>query len=202
MNKWGMKGIVLGLCLSMMAPMAVAMVPGISVEATEGGANAGSGTTGGSQNTGSTELDEAALLKKAKTDARKELNDYKRLIDPDGKYTDKLNEKINKAMTQINSMDTATGVTNYVSKAKAQMDAVVNPPKDDSKDDKDDKDDNTTVPVNADHFLTVGGNWVTPVANAGTTGEHRTSDREYGKDQCNEGCGDSGAQYGHCYLAL
>ena len=162
-----MKGIVLGLCLSMMAPMAVAMVPGISVEATEGGANAGSGTTGGSQNTGSTELDEAALLKKAKTDARKELNDYKRLIDPDGKYTDKLNEKINKAMTQINSMDTATGVTNYVSKAKAQMDAVVNPPKDDSKDDKDDKDDDTTVPVNADHFLTVGGNWVTPVANAG-----------------------------------
>lgn len=162
-----MKGIVLGLCLSMMAPMAVAMVPGISVEATEGGANAGSGTTGGSQNTGSTELDEAALLKKAKTDARKELNDYKRLIDPDGKYTDKLNEKINKAMTQINSMDTATGVTNYVSKAKAQMDAVVNPPKDDSKDDKEDKDDDTTVPVNADHFLTVGGNWVTPVANAG-----------------------------------
>ena len=30
-----MKGIVLGLCLSMMAPMAVAMVPGISVEAEE-----------------------------------------------------------------------------------------------------------------------------------------------------------------------
>lgn len=28
MNKWGMKGIVLGLCLSMMVPMAVAMVPG------------------------------------------------------------------------------------------------------------------------------------------------------------------------------
>ena len=35
MNKWGMKGIVLGLCLSMMVPMAVAMVPGISVEAAE-----------------------------------------------------------------------------------------------------------------------------------------------------------------------
>ncbi len=36
MNKWGMKGIVLGLCLSMMAPMAVAMVPGMSVEAEDG----------------------------------------------------------------------------------------------------------------------------------------------------------------------
>lgn len=147
MNKWGMKGIVLGLCLSMMAPMAVAMVPGISVEAGE--------------------PDDAKLLAKAKVDAPKELADYKRLIDPDNKYASKLDEIITKALAQIDNMTTATGVTNYVSKAKAQMDAVVNPPKDDSKDDKDDKDDNTTVPVNADHFLTVGGNWVTPVANAG-----------------------------------
>ena len=46
MNKWGMKGIVLGLCLSMMVPMAVAMVPGISVEAAE--------------------IDETKLLEKAK----------------------------------------------------------------------------------------------------------------------------------------
>lgn len=145
-----MKGIVLGLCLSMMAPMAVAMVPGISVEAGE--------------------PDDAKLLAKAKVDAPKELADYKRLIDPDNKYASKLDEIITKALAQIDNMTTATGVTNYVSKAKAQMDAVVNPPKDDSKDDKDDKDDkdnDTTVPVNADHFLTVGGNWVTPVANAG-----------------------------------
>lgn len=150
MNKWGMKGIVLGLCLSMMAPMAVAMVPGISVEAGE--------------------PDDAKLLAKAKVDAPKELADYKRLIDPDNKYASKLDEIITKALAQIDNMTTATGVTNYVSKAKAQMDAVVNPPKDDSKDDKDDKDDkdnDTTVPVNADHFLTVGGNWMTPVANAG-----------------------------------
>lgn len=147
MNKWGMKGIVLGLCLSMMAPMAVAMVPGMSVEAGE--------------------TDDAKLLAKAKADAPKELADYKRLIDPDNKYASKLDEIITKALAQIDNMNTATGVTNYVSKAKAQMDAVVNPPKDDSKDDKDDKDNDTTVPVNADHFLTVGGNWVTPVANAG-----------------------------------
>ena len=146
MNKWGMKGIVLGLCLSMMAPMAVAMVPGMSVEAGE--------------------TDDAKLLAKAKADAPKELADYKRLIDPDNKYASKLDEIITKARAQIDNMTTATGVTNYVSKAKAQMDAVVNPPKDDSKDDKDD-DDDTPVPVNADHFLTVGGNWVTPVANAG-----------------------------------
>ena len=60
MNKWGMKGIVLGLCLSMMAPMAVAMVPGMSVEAAP---------TGGTPST------EDELLKKAKEDAPKELAD-------------------------------------------------------------------------------------------------------------------------------
>ena len=155
MNKWGMKGIVLGLCLSMMAPMAVAMVPGISVEA------AATGTPAVSTQT------KQDLLDKAIGDASDDLADYKTLIDPDNKYTKKLDEIITKAKDQIKKMNTVTGITNYVSKAKAQMDAVVNPPKDDSKDDKDDKDNDTTVPVNADHFLTVGGNWVTPVANAG-----------------------------------
>ncbi len=149
-----MKGIVLGLCLSMMAPMAVAMVPGMSVEAEETGTPAGSTQT------------KQDLLVKARGDASDDLADYKTLIDPDNKYTKKLDEIITKAKDQIEKMNTVTGVTNYVSKAKAQMDAVVNPPKDDSKDDKDD-DDDTPVPVNADHFLTVGGNWVTPVANAG-----------------------------------
>ena len=76
MNKWGMKGIVLGLCLSMMAPMAVAMVPGISVEAAP---------------------TEDELLKKAREDAPKELADYKRLIDPDNKYANKLDEITTKA---------------------------------------------------------------------------------------------------------
>ena len=149
-----MKGIVLGLCLSMMAPMAMAMVPGMSVEAEETGTPAGSTQT------------KQDLLDKAIDDASDDLADYKTLIDPDNKYTKKLDEIITKAKDQIKNMNTVTGITNYVSKAKAQMDAVVNPPKDDSKDDKDDKDD-TPVPVNADHFLTVGGNWVTPVANAG-----------------------------------
>ena len=149
-----MKGIVLGLCLSMMVPMAVAMVPGISVEAEESGTPAGSTQT------------KQDLLNKAIGDASDDLADYKTLIDPDNKYTKKLDEIITKALAQTDNMTTATGVTNYVSKAKAQMDAIINPPKDDSKDDKDD-DDDTPVPVNADHFLTVGGNWVTPVANAG-----------------------------------
>jgi len=147
MNKWGMKGIMLGLCLSMMAPT---VLPGLTM-------------TASATNEKEDQTDEE-LLAKAKTDAQKELNDYRRLIDPNNKYTAKLNEKITKALAQINSMESVTGVTNYVSKTKTEMDNIVNPKKDDS---KDDKDDDTTVPANADHFLTVGGDWVTPVANAG-----------------------------------
>lgn len=89
MNKWGMKGIVLGLCLSMMAPMAVAMVPGISVEAEETGKPAGSTPT------------KQDLLDKAIGDASDDLADYKTLIDPDNKYTKKLDEIITKAKDQI-----------------------------------------------------------------------------------------------------
>ena len=58
------------------------------------------------------------LLNKAIGDASDDLADYKTLIDQDNKYTKKLDEIITKAKDQIKKMTTATGVTNYVSKAK------------------------------------------------------------------------------------
>lgn len=155
MNKWGMKGIVLGLCLSMMAPMAVAMVPGISVEA-------------------------AAAEDELKADIKEkaaELRAYKISLKPNANQTARIDALLQEAYKEIGyTSDDTISVNKYKSKqelaayiavVKDEMNNIVNPPKDDSKDDKDDKDDNTTVPVNADHFLTVGGNWVTPVANAG-----------------------------------
>lgn len=154
MNKWGMKGIVLGLCLSMMAPMAVAMVPGISVEAAP-----------------EDEL-KADIKEKAA-----ELRAYKISLKPNANQTARIDALLQEAYKEIGyTSDDTISVNKYKSKqelaayiavVKDEMNNIVNPPKDDSKDDKDDKDDNTTVPVNADHFLTVGGNWVTPVANAG-----------------------------------
>lgn len=162
MNKWGMKGIVLGLCLSMMAPMAVAMVPGISVEAAV------------------TEIEttEQDIKEKAA-----ELKAYKISLKPNANQTARIDALLQEAYKKIGYDDlTSKGKTDnceykskqelaaYIAVVKDEMNNIVNPPKDDSKDDKDDKDDkdnDTTVPVNADHFLTVGGNWVTPVANAG-----------------------------------
>lgn len=157
MNKWGMKGIVLGLCLSMMAPMAVAMVPGISVEATA-----------------ATEIETTDQDIKEKA---AELKAYKISLKPNANQTARIDALLQEVYKKIGYDDlTSKGnkdnceykskqeLAAYIAVKKDEMNNIVNPPKDDS---KDDKDNDTTVPVNADHFLTVGGNWVTPVANAG-----------------------------------
>ena len=164
-----MKGIVLGLCLSMMAPMAVAMVPGISVEAE-------SGKPSDDSKTESIEPTEEDIKEKAA-----ELRAYKISLKPNSNQAARIDALLKDAYKLIGYKEDNTGDANeckknykskqelaaYIAVVKDEMNNIVNPPKDDSKDDKDDKDDNTTVPVNADHFLTVGGNWVTPVANAG-----------------------------------
>ena len=161
MNKWGMKGIVLGLCLSMMAPMAVAMVPGMSVEAAPA-----SGTPSAED-----EL-KADIKEKAA-----ELRAYKISLKPNANQTARIDALLQEAYKEIgyisddnipiNKYKSKQELAAYIAVVKDEMNNIVNPPKDDSKDDKDNKDGDTTVPVNADHFLTVGGNWVTPVANAG-----------------------------------
>ena len=165
MNKWGMKGIVLGLCLSMMAPMAVAMVPGMSVEAEDPASSA------------DTELKDADIKEKAA-----DLKAYKISLKPNANQTARIDALLQEAYKNIGYEDNNSGGTAdknkceykskqelaaYIAVVKDEINNIVNPPKDDSKDDKDDKDNDTTVPVNVDHFLTVGGNWVTPVANAG-----------------------------------
>ena len=169
MNKWGMKGIVLGLCLSMMAPMAVAMVPEMSVKAENG-------KTANDSKTESIEPTEEDIKEKAA-----ELRAYKISLKPNANQTariDALLQEVYKAIGYASdgpiSVDACKKnykskqeLAAYIAVVKDEMNNIVNPPKDDNKDNKDNKDGDTTVPVNADHFLTVGGNWVTPVANAG-----------------------------------
>ena len=143
--------------------MAVAMVLGMSVEAEDP-----AGST-------DTELKDADIKEKAA-----ELKAHKISLKPNANQTARIDALLQEAYKAI-GYDDSTSKGNkdncsykskqelaaYITVVKDEMNNIVNPPKDDSKDDKDDKDDNTTVPVNADHFLTVGGNWVTPVANAG-----------------------------------
>lgn len=138
------KGIAMGLCLAMLVPSAAVMMPGVEVEATT-----------------NTE-DKKETVDDAITSVQTELNDYKIIIDPENKYSDKLTSVINNAITRMKGLQTPEGVHEYASRVKADMNNVVNPPAD-----NDDDDDDEDPPVNPDHFLMVGGSWVTPVANAG-----------------------------------
>lgn len=140
------KGIVTVLCVAMLMPSAAFAEP-----------------AGGSSEGAAVSKTDEELLEEAKTDAKNALSDYKVFLDPDQDESKRLDEIIQKASAKIDAMTTSSGVTDYLTKAKADMLNVTNP----SSEDDDDEEEDEEVPVDADHFLMVGGNWVTPVASAG-----------------------------------
>lgn len=144
------KGIAVGLCMAMLAPAAAVMTPGM--EMTVSAADNQKKENGLSPDDKKVEIDNAKRI----------LEDYRIYIDPDGKYAVKLQDTINAAGDRMQSLSTAEGISAYVTKVKADMDRIVNPPADD-----DDDEEEEDPPVNPDHLLMVGGSWVTPVANAG-----------------------------------
>ncbi len=96
------------------------------------------------------------------------LKDYQILIDPNEKYKTTLDAVVTDALSKIAEMNTEDGVDAYVAQTKSIMYSVVHPASsDDDDDDEDDEHDDPTI--NPDHLLVVGGNWTTPVANAGQT---------------------------------
>lgn len=135
MRKSLVRGIVMALCVGLLAPTAAIMVPGMGIVA------------------------EAEDIETVRKDANNELADYKLFIDPYNKHTNELNTIITLAENDIKNMNTPNIIAKRIEKAKTDMDAIVNPPSDDEEDDY--------IPPDADHFLMVGGSWVTPVANAG-----------------------------------
>lgn len=140
MRKRVVKGITAVLCAALLAPAGAVMMPG-----------------------GGIVVEATEDIGAAKIRGKNELKDYQKLIDPNDKYQARLNTIISAAEAQIDKMTTASGVDAYVAKTKSDMDRVVNPPEDD------DDDDDDATPSDPDHFLMVGGNWVTPTANAGQT---------------------------------
>ena len=156
MKKWWMKGLAIALCAGMLAPAAAVSVPG-------------AGMTVCAEETD--KITNENLLS-----AVNALKAQKISLQPNEKQAQKLDTKLAEAYAALGYDGSACDVSKcqyqsqeevdaYVSVVKSQMNDIVNPPKDDSDDDDDDSDDTTTV--TADHFLMVGGTWVTPVANAG-----------------------------------
>lgn len=158
------KGLTAVLCAAMLAPVgAAAVLPGLEMvaEATNTGTGGENTNNPGENNNSSVTGNPEELLQKAKDAAENQLKDYQLYIDPDKKETTRLDDIISKAVEQIKNMSTAEGVERYITRTEKEMDDVMNPPNDD------DEDEDDPAPVSADHLLMVGGNWVTPVANAG-----------------------------------
>lgn len=168
MKKWWMKGLAVALCAGMLASAAAVSVPGMGMTVYAEPADP-TPAEGGSTT-------EDKITKEKLLSAVNLLKAQKISLQPNEEQAKKLDIKLEEAYKVLGYKDGSCDVDNcqyksqaevdaYVGVVKSQMNDIVNPPKDDSNDDDDDDED--TVPVNADHFLMVGGTWVTPVANAG-----------------------------------
>ncbi|MBR5509900.1 MAG: hypothetical protein IKV59_07590, partial [Lachnospiraceae bacterium] len=136
------RGVVMAMCLTMLLPGAVC--------ATEGGVNGGASAP-------------AISIENVRNEAKETLNDYKLFLEPDENESKALDTIIKKAVDQIWEMKTSDMIDEYVTKIKKDMLNVTDPVEEKDDDEEEDK----VVPVNADHYLMVGGSWVTPVAAAG-----------------------------------
>lgn len=164
MRKWWIRGLAIALCTGMLASSAV-MMPGMELKASA------SNTAGAGGSSTADPLTEDDLLGAVHSLKAKKIS-----LQPNEKQAKKLDAKLAEAYTVLGYTDSTDScslfaskyksqeeVDAYVTVVKSQMDRVVHPTSD--KDDK--KDEEETVPTSADHFLMVGGTWVTPVANAG-----------------------------------
>lgn len=167
------KGLAVMLCAAMLAPaagaaMAVA-VPGMVVEASETKTPTSPDGDGDKKKTEVTEEDQKAFVAELQASlVGKKLSEKKQA------KVDEILKRIYGIINCINpdeplntkSYDTCTYsmqvLEAYVNDAKDELDKIINPPADD-----DDEEEDDPAPVSADHLLMVGGNWVTPVANAG-----------------------------------
>ena len=162
-NKWMKKILVLMMCGALAVPaagmaqpmvaQATAGTPAVQAEPTGG---AGAGVTTGTEKT------PAEQLADAKKNALDQLADYYDAL-KDSVSADKkadFDKAKKDAETVISNMRTSEQVTAYLAKATAKLDTFVS-----SADTGGTTPD--TTPTTTNNNIMVGGNWVTPVANAG-----------------------------------
>ena len=160
-NKWMKKVLVLMMCGALAVPaagMAQPMVAQATSPATGGAA--GSGTQG------STENDEKKALQSAIQSAKNQLDDYYELLEssiPEDKK-DTVQKIVRDNKIRIENKRSVEGVTEQLTKAKTEMGSYL-PSADTGDNNNGDTPD--TTPTTTNNNIMVGGNWVTPVANAG-----------------------------------
>lgn len=161
MGRRTVRGIVAALCLTLLAPAAAVVMPGMEMVA--------EATPGGDLSTVTTERQREAvgslralLIGKNINDSQNErineiLSDIYNKIGYKGE-----NFEINADSSYETCKYTLPEFKAYVSEAQDKIKDITDPPKED-----DDDDDEPDPVVTPDYFLMVGGSWVTPVADAG-----------------------------------
>ena len=181
------KGMVAALCLTMLAPAAAVSVPGgemvVLAEPATGDNNTGGNgdNTGGSGNSNNSTPTKS--LEQEKQDAKDAFQDWitNNLPDNDPKINE-VDEIIKAANKKIDELKGIDGVKDCKEKTLKKLNDLLsgststtpgtgddNVIIEDVDDEEDDDDNEEDPPVTPDHFLMVGGSWVTPVANAGQT---------------------------------
>ena len=160
------KILMLALCTALAVPSAGLGWKPMTVDAasTEGqnGEKKDKTADGGSGST----LSPAEELKKTKEDAAAQLDDY--FASLEGSLPSEKKEEAKKLVADakivIENMKTAAGVTEHLASVKAKMSALL--PQDNGSQDQPSEEE--PEPTTTNNNIMVGGNWVTPVANAGS----------------------------------
>lgn len=162
------KGMASVLCMAMLASAAAAVAPG-------------SGMTVLAENATPSGEDPVEKLEKAKQEASNDFDDWITLnLKTNDPRIGEIDKTIQDARETLKSIKGIDGVEKLKKETLASLDEILKtstslpgtsePSGDDDEDDDDSNDDNNEDPIiNPDHFLMVGGSWVTPVANAGST---------------------------------
>lgn len=162
-NTWMKKVLVLMMCGALAVP-AAGMAQPMVAQAT-GPATGGAAVTPSPSPSPSASPDKTTeSLKDAKTNIAAQLDDYYAALEssiPDDKKS-AAQEEIKKAKIVIENMKTAEQVNAYLAKVTAKLDSFVPSATPDNSGDTPD-----TTPTTTNNNIMVGGNWVTPVANAG-----------------------------------
>lgn len=156
---------------------------------TGGSNNSGSNNTGGNNNNGNNDTSggnnnnnstTTKTLEQEKQDAKDAFQDWITLnLKSNDPHIGEVDKTIQEANKTVDSLKGADAVKTYKDKILKKLDEIISPSSGTSTggttviedgDDEDEDDDSEEDPsVTPDHFLMVGGSWVTPVADAGQT---------------------------------
>lgn len=162
------KGMASVLCMAMLASAAAAVAPG-------------SGMVALAENPTPSGEDPLEKLEKAKQEASNAFDDWITLnLKTNDPRIGEIDKTIQDARETLKSIKSIDGVEKLKKETLASLDDTLKKSTslpgtsessgDDDEEDDDSNDDNNEDPIiNPDHFLMVGGSWVTPVANAGST---------------------------------